>query len=131
MVRRFMVMLCCIVFLVNACAIDTRISSKTSQAGITVDRLRCEYRINPLGIDVLQPRLSWIFESNQRGHDLPHKNHSKLKNFYLCSFFKISSGLTPSPTSFKTSSKPGSTKQPAFSKNLFFAATSLNVSLAH
>jgi len=29
--------------------------------------LRCEYRVNPLGIDVLRPRLSWIVKSNQRG----------------------------------------------------------------
>ena len=28
--------------------------------GILADNLRCEYRTNPLGIDVLQPRLSWI-----------------------------------------------------------------------
>jgi alpha-L-rhamnosidase len=24
-------------------------------------RLRCEYAVNPLGVDVLQPRLSWVF----------------------------------------------------------------------
>jgi len=29
--------------------------------------LRCEYRVNPLGIDVVNPRLSWIMESSQRG----------------------------------------------------------------
>jgi hypothetical protein len=29
--------------------------------------LRCEYLTNPLGIDVLQPRLSWIRESAERG----------------------------------------------------------------
>jgi len=29
--------------------------------------LRCEYLVNPLGIDILKPRLSWITESNQRG----------------------------------------------------------------
>ena len=29
--------------------------------------LRCEYRVDPLGIDVLRPRLSWIVESPQRG----------------------------------------------------------------
>ena len=33
----------------------------------TVENLRCEYLENPLGIDVLKPRLSWITESNQRG----------------------------------------------------------------
>jgi len=29
--------------------------------------LRCEYRVDPLGIDVVKPRLSWVLESNQRG----------------------------------------------------------------
>jgi alpha-L-rhamnosidase len=29
--------------------------------------LRCEYRVNPLGTDVAQPRLSWILESKRRG----------------------------------------------------------------
>jgi len=29
--------------------------------------LRCEYRANPLGIDVPQPRLSWVMESARRG----------------------------------------------------------------
>lgn len=29
--------------------------------------LRCEYRVDPLGIDVLNPRLSWILKSNERG----------------------------------------------------------------
>ncbi|MDD5707450.1 MAG: alpha-L-rhamnosidase N-terminal domain-containing protein [Kiritimatiellae bacterium] len=30
-------------------------------------KLRCEYLVNPLGIDVLQPRLSWIVESDENG----------------------------------------------------------------
>ncbi|HOW66992.1 MAG TPA: family 78 glycoside hydrolase catalytic domain [Candidatus Paceibacterota bacterium] len=30
-------------------------------------QLRCEYRTNPTGLDVVNPRLSWIVESNQRG----------------------------------------------------------------
>ena len=30
-------------------------------------RLRCEYRENPLGIDVIVPRLSWVLESDERG----------------------------------------------------------------
>jgi len=33
----------------------------------TISHLTCEYRINPLGIDVVQPRLSWQLKSNQRG----------------------------------------------------------------
>ena len=34
---------------------------------LIVSNLTCEYRINPLGIDALQPRLSWQLESDQRG----------------------------------------------------------------
>ena len=34
---------------------------------LIVSNLTCEYRINPLGIDVLHPRLSWQLESDQRG----------------------------------------------------------------
>src|SRR5512146_882505 len=33
----------------------------------TIDHLTCEYRTNPLGIDVRQPRLSWQMHSEQRG----------------------------------------------------------------
>jgi len=32
-----------------------------------VINLRCEYRTNPLGIDVLSPRFSWQLEASQRG----------------------------------------------------------------
>jgi alpha-L-rhamnosidase len=38
----------------------------TATAGVTVGQLRCEYLDNPLGIDTLQPRLSWVLESKQR-----------------------------------------------------------------
>ena len=34
-------------------------SSAGLTAAITPGRLRCEYRVNPLGIDIPQPRLSW------------------------------------------------------------------------
>jgi alpha-L-rhamnosidase len=33
----------------------------------TISHLTCEYQTNPLGIDVLQPRLSWQMQSDQRG----------------------------------------------------------------
>ena len=36
-------------------------------SGAHVAALRCEYRVNPLGMDVSQPRLSWILESGRRG----------------------------------------------------------------
>jgi alpha-L-rhamnosidase len=32
-----------------------------------INGLRCEYLINPLGIDVGKPRLNWVIESNHRG----------------------------------------------------------------
>jgi alpha-L-rhamnosidase len=39
----------------------------TSAAPPQVDRLRCEYLENPLGIDVAKPRLNWLMRSDQRG----------------------------------------------------------------
>ena len=38
---------------------------KISELKIT--KLRCEYLKNPLGIDAVKPRLSWILESSDRG----------------------------------------------------------------
>ncbi|MDQ6946671.1 MAG: glycoside hydrolase family 78 protein [Actinomycetota bacterium] len=35
-------------------------------AGILPTQLRCEYRVNPLGIDEKAPRLSWVLESKER-----------------------------------------------------------------
>ncbi|HUW20645.1 MAG TPA: family 78 glycoside hydrolase catalytic domain [Sedimentisphaerales bacterium] len=34
---------------------------------ITVKELRCEYAVNPLGVDTEKPRFSWTLESSQRG----------------------------------------------------------------
>ncbi len=33
---------------------------------LSVDKLRCEYRENPLGIDTIKPRFSWILLSDRR-----------------------------------------------------------------
>jgi alpha-L-rhamnosidase len=44
----------------SGCAVPT-------SSDVAVKKLRCEYRVNPLGIDVVKPRLSWILESNRRG----------------------------------------------------------------
>jgi alpha-L-rhamnosidase len=39
-----------------------------AQSGaLTVDGLRCEYRTDPVGLDVTAPRLSWTLSSEQRG----------------------------------------------------------------
>ncbi len=42
------------------------LSLLSSFAGTTVANLRCENRIQPLGIDALSPRLSWNMESTER-----------------------------------------------------------------
>ena len=42
------------------------ITAVVSAAPVSVGRLTCEYLENPLGIDVLRPRLSWIIESAKR-----------------------------------------------------------------
>ena len=38
-----------------------------SPGDLRVTDLRCEYQVNPLGIDVKRPRLSWKLQSEQRG----------------------------------------------------------------
>lgn len=42
---------------------------KGSEQILSVTSLRCEYKVNPLGIDVLQPRFIWILESKYRGQE--------------------------------------------------------------
>ena len=37
----------------------------TQASGMHVTRLRCEYLVNPLGIDAIEPRLSWTLESRE------------------------------------------------------------------
>ncbi|MCK4887229.1 MAG: family 78 glycoside hydrolase catalytic domain [Planctomycetes bacterium] len=37
------------------------------QSDVAVTDLRCEYLTNPVGIDVIQPRLSWKLQSNKHG----------------------------------------------------------------
>lgn len=38
----------------------------SGQSILSVEGLRCEYLVNPLGIDVVKPRLSWILTPGQR-----------------------------------------------------------------
>jgi len=40
---------------------------KMTTSNFQVTNLKCEYRRNPLGIDVSQPRLSWQLDAPQRG----------------------------------------------------------------
>lgn len=55
-----------VVFLSGILAADAE-SMRASPEGMKAARLRCEYRVNPLGIDEIKPRLSWIVTSLQRG----------------------------------------------------------------
>jgi alpha-L-rhamnosidase len=48
----------CLVFLLQGAV---------AAAALSVAETRCEYLINPLGIDELQPRLTWRVDSNDRG----------------------------------------------------------------
>lgn len=39
----------------------------TAASAMTPEKLRCEYRTNPLGIDATAPRLSWELQAEERG----------------------------------------------------------------
>src|SRR5687767_4983421 len=39
----------------------------SSRRALHISNLRCEYLVDPLGIDELAPRLSWMVESVRRG----------------------------------------------------------------
>ena len=43
------------------------ITGLNSFSGTSVSHLRCEYVVNPEGIDERTPRLSWVMESEARG----------------------------------------------------------------
>ncbi|HVV71288.1 MAG TPA: hypothetical protein VHI52_07295, partial [Verrucomicrobiae bacterium] len=43
------------------------LSPVSGQAAVTLSALRCEYRTNPMGLDIVHPRLSWILSSEERG----------------------------------------------------------------
>ncbi len=51
-------------WLVGALALSGAAAAETE---LMPQQLRCEYLVNPPGIDALQPRLSWEVESGQRG----------------------------------------------------------------
>lgn len=48
-------------------ALVVGLMTSTAVAGVGVQDLKCEYRTNPLGIDVGSPRLSWCLTSSDRG----------------------------------------------------------------
>jgi alpha-L-rhamnosidase len=60
MKRWIIAAVCPLLFLLSTC-------SEKKAADLEITNLRCEYLKNPLGIDVVQPRLSWVLESSVRG----------------------------------------------------------------
>ena len=42
-------------------------SANAAEANLKAENLRCEYRVDPLGIDITNPRLTWTLDSDQRG----------------------------------------------------------------
>jgi len=50
-----------------ACLSANLFASEIAKENLRTTDLRCEYLVNPLGIDVVKPRLSWKLESGTRG----------------------------------------------------------------
>jgi alpha-L-rhamnosidase len=44
--------------------------ASATESPATVDHLRCECRVDPLGIDVAAPRLSWQMRDTRRVADI-------------------------------------------------------------
>src|SRR4030043_49275 len=63
MKRRIHFVVCLIVVCINA---GCQGNSKLQLNSLTPVTLRCEYRTDPMGIDIQIPRLSWILESDLR-----------------------------------------------------------------
>jgi len=57
----------CFLMTLSACMFLT--GSAFGSEALKAKYLRCEYRLNPSGIDVTNPRLSWILESSGRGQN--------------------------------------------------------------
>ena len=93
-------------------------SWKTNQdnlvdTGIKVADLKCEYAINPMGMDIRTPQLSWCIESGERGviqyayqiivSDSPENLSKNIGNIWNSSIVKSSktTGVVYSGTNWK------------------------------
>ena len=59
------------------------LQAHAQETPVTVTYLRCEYRVNPMGIDQAQPRLSWRLESSLRGVKQTGYRIAKRNNSYV------------------------------------------------
>src|SRR4249920_1444640 len=54
--------------LVSAAAVvSPRVFAAEKETALGVKNLRCEYKVDPMGIDVRKPRLSWELVSAEKG----------------------------------------------------------------
>jgi len=51
----------------SLCFLVVCATAQIGAAAMTVDSLRCEYANDPIGVDTLQPRLSWVLHAEGRG----------------------------------------------------------------
>src|SRR5262249_26084865 len=54
-------------FLISVCLCASVVSPTYAQGRLTPENLRCEYRVNPVGIDETAPRRSWTLTERERG----------------------------------------------------------------
>jgi len=70
----------------NVCRQRSCLAGQAVNGAITIKELRCEYLKNPLGINTLKPRFTWILDSSRRGQMqsayrvLVSNNKSKLQS---------------------------------------------------
>ena len=65
--EQFGILLICLIVAAAATSSLLAETLRESGLGLSPAELRCEYRADPLGIDVSRPRLSWIVTSAERG----------------------------------------------------------------
>ena len=56
-----------VIILLTCTALVFGSSEVTADRSVVINNLRCEYRVNPLAVNTVNPRLSWILESQKRG----------------------------------------------------------------
>jgi alpha-L-rhamnosidase len=64
MMRQFFAWTGAVVFFITSLSFP---QAAQAEETLQASYLRCEYRVDPAGIDVLKPRLSWTLQSDQRG----------------------------------------------------------------